>query len=162
MYSSMTRSPEKMAQGYGAMMEFVDDAAFWVFNQISNLAYTRYSYIHPEIQKKQQATEQKFIQEVTAIDLAAKSIYASNPEQAVAFLTDYSVNTGNNTVMDWKKFYGYLFTRYMDGNIKTAVDVPDGYIYHAPKVEKPGYPEEWLRKITETTGDKLKVKGAAH
>ena len=162
LYSSMTRAPEKMAQGYGSMMEFVDDAAFWVFNQISNLAYTRYSYIHPEIKEKQQATEKRFIQEVAAIDLAAKSLYSSSPEQALAFLTEYSVNAGNNTVMEWKKFYGYLFTRYMDGNIKTDVKVPEGYIYHAPKVEQPGYPEEWLRKIAETTGDKLKVKGSAH
>jgi dipeptidase len=34
MYSSMTRAPEKMAKGYGSMMEFVDDAAFWVFNRL--------------------------------------------------------------------------------------------------------------------------------
>ncbi|HNQ83478.1 MAG TPA: dipeptidase, partial [Bacteroidales bacterium] len=77
-------------------------------------------------------------------------------------LTDFSVNAGNNTVADWKKFYGYLFTRFMDGNIKTAVPVPDGYIYHAPKVEQPGYPEWYLRLIVETTGDKLKVIGGGH
>jgi hypothetical protein len=50
----------------------------------------------------------------------------------------------------------------MDGNVKTKVDVPAGYKYIPPKVEQPGYPEEWLRKIAETTGDKLKVKGSAH
>jgi hypothetical protein len=64
--------------------------------------------------------------------------------------------------MDWKKFYGYLFTRYMDGNIKTAVPVPEGYIYHAPKVEQPGYPEWFLRKIVQDTGDKLKVPAEKH
>ena len=162
MYSSITRVPEKMAQGYGSMMEFVDDAAFWVFNQISNLSYTRYSYIHPEIYNKQQADEKKFIAAVTETDKTAKLFYQYDPSKAVGYLTDYSVNTGNNTVMDWKKFYGYLFTRYMDGNIKTPVDVPGGYIYHAPKVEQPGYPEWFLRMIVEQTGDKLKVIGPAH
>jgi hypothetical protein len=39
--------------------------------------------------------------------------------------------------------------------------VPEGYIYYVPKVEQPGYPEWYLRIIAETTGDKLKVKGAA-
>jgi dipeptidase len=161
MYSSMTRAPEKMAQGYGSMMEFVDDAAFWVFNQISNLAYTRYSYIHPEIKARQQADEARFVSMIPAIDAAAKTLYETSPEQAVNFLTDFSVNAGNNTVADYKKFYGYLFTRYMDGNIKTAQAVPEGYIYYVPKVEQPGYPEWYLRIIAETTGDKLKVKGAA-
>ena len=162
MYSSITRVPEKMAAGYGSMMEFVDDAAFWVFNQISNLCYTRYSYIHPEIFAKQQADEMKFIAAIPEIDNTAKSLLGTNPAKAVDFLTDYSVSTGNLSVADWKKFYGYLFTRFMDGNIKTAVDVPEGYIYHAPKVEQPGYPEWFLRMIVEQTGDKLKVIGPAH
>jgi dipeptidase len=162
MYSSITRVPEKMAKGYGAMMEFVDDAAFWVFNQIANLSYTRYSYIHPEVYKKQQADELKFIAMIPEIDNSAKSLLGTNPEKAVAFLTDFSVNLGNTAVLDWKKFYGYLFTRYMDGNIKTAQEVPAGYIYYAPKVEQPGYPEWFLRMIVEQTGDKLKVKGEGH
>jgi dipeptidase len=161
LYASMTRPPEKMAQGYGSMMEFVDDAAFWVFNQISNLAYTRYSYIHPEISKKQQAEEIASLVKVNEIDKLALDLYNKKPKKAVAYLTDFSVNTANNTVLDWKNFYGYLFTRYMDGNIKTVQEVPEGYIYYAPKVEQPGYPEWFLRMIVEQTGDKLKVIGPA-
>ena len=159
MYCSITRAPELMAQGYGSMMEFVDDAAFWVFNQISNLCYTRYSYIHPEIFAKQQADEMKFIASIPEIDAAAKELLGSDPGKAIGFLTDFSVNTGNTAVKDWKKFYGHLFTRFMDGNIKTAQEVPEGYIYMVPKVEQPGYPEWFLRSIVEQTGDKLKVIG---
>lgn len=162
MYASIKRAPEKMAAGYGAMMEFVDDAAFWVFNQIANLCYTRYSYIHPEIYQKQQETEKNFIAMIPEVDEKAKSLYETDPAKAINFLTDFSVNLGNNTVLDWKKFYGHLFTRFMDGNIKTAVDVPEGYIYHAPKVEQPGYPEWFLRMIVDQTGDKLKVLEPAH
>ena len=99
---------------------------------------------------------------VNETDKKAKMLYQHDPASAVSFLTDFSVTLGNNTVLDWKKFYGYLFTRYMDGNIKTNVPVPDGYIYHAPKVEQPGYPEWFLRMIVEQTGDKLKVIGPAH
>ncbi len=157
MYTCMTRVPEKMAKGYGAMMEFVDDAAFWVFNQIANFAYTRYSYIHPEIFKKQQADEDNFIAAIPEIDKTARTMLGTNPAKAVSYLTDYSVNAGNSTVLDWKKFYGYLFTRFMDGNIKEPVAVPEGYNYHAAKFDQPGYPEWFLRMIVEQTGDKLKV-----
>jgi dipeptidase len=166
MYACMTKSPEKMAVGYGSMMEFVDDAAFWVFNQISNFAYTRYNVIHPEIKTRQQAGEENFFAQVIETDKAALQMYrkgkARDREKAVAFLTDYSVTAGNNTVDEWKKFYGYLFTKYMDGNIKEAVEVPEGYIYHVPKLVQPGYPEWFLRIIAETTGEKLKVIGPAH
>lgn len=162
MYTCMTRLPEKIAQGYGSMMEFKDDAAFWVFNQISNLSYTRYSYIHPEIFKKQQADELSFISAITEIDNTAKTILTSNTEKAVEYLTDFSVTTADATILDWKKFYGTLFTRFMDGNIKTPQDVPEGYKYYVPKVEQPGYPDWFLRMIVEQTGDKLKVTGAAH
>jgi len=47
----------------------------------------------------------------------------------------------------------------MDGNIKTALPVPDGYEYYNPKVEQPGYGEEWYRKIVEETGDHFLVPG---
>ena len=139
MYSSITRAPEKIARGYGAMMEFMDDAGFWVFNQIANFCYTRYSYIHPVIFAKQQVDEEKFIAMIPGIDEQAKSLLATSPAKAIDFLTEFSVNTGNTAIMDWKKFYGNLFTRYMDGNIKTAVPVPEGNIYVVPKVEQPGY-----------------------
>ena len=166
MYSAMTRTPQLMAEGYGSMMKFVDDAAFWVFNQISNLAYTRYNVIHPEIHKKQQEQEQEFFAMIAETDKAAKSLYkdgkAKDKLKTAEFLTDFSVTNGNLTVEEWKDFYGYLFTKYMDGNIKEAVDTPEGYRFHVPKLEQPGYPEWFLRKIAETTGDKLKVIGTTH
>lgn len=157
MYSSMTRAPEKMEKGYGSMMEFVDDAAFWVFNQVSNFVYTRYSFIHPEVHKVQQELEQGFIEEVSIIDEAAKVMYEKSPEMAIEFLTDYSTDTGDETVMFWKDYYAYLFTRFMDGNVKEPNPGKQN-----PKLEQPGYGEEWYKRIADDTGDKLKVIGSAH
>ena len=51
------RVPENYAVGNGSMMEFSDSSAFWIFNQVSNFAYTKYSYMIPEIQAKQQELE---------------------------------------------------------------------------------------------------------
>jgi dipeptidase len=162
MYCSITKAPEKMAKGYGSMMEFVDDAAFWVFNEVSNFAYTRFNVIHPEISAYQQQIESEFIEMIPSIDKAAQGIYESDKALAVKFLTEFSENIGNNTVMEWKKYYGHLFTRFMDGNIKEPSEIPEGYIYYPAKLNQPGYPEWWLRKIAEDTGDKLKVIGEGH
>jgi dipeptidase len=162
LYSCMTEAPEKIAQGYGSMMEFVDDAAFWVFNQISNFAYTRYNIIHPEIHAKQQSQEEEFITMTPTIDEAAANLNKVNPDMAVNFLTNYSSSVANNTVLDWKDFYAYLFTKYMDGNVKEKAEVPEGYKYTNPKLKQPGYGEEWYKVIVDETGDQFKVIGDAH
>ena len=159
LYSAMTRSPELIAQGYGSMMEFKDDAAFWVFNQISNFAYTRYNLIHPEIEVKQQATEEEFITKTPTIDEAAAKLYKVDPNMALTFVTDYSVSVTNKTVLDWKDFYAYLFTRFMDGNVKAPQDIPEGHKYYNPKLEQPGYGEDFYRKVVDETGDHFKVVG---
>jgi dipeptidase len=94
-YASSTKVPCSMAVGNGDMMTWSATSAFWAFNQVSNLAYTRYSYIHPEIEAKQQTLENKYIAYTPAIDQAALSLMKSDTALAVNFLTDYSVNTAD-------------------------------------------------------------------
>lgn len=157
MYSSSTKVPSLFATGYGSMMNFVDDAGFWVFNQVTNLAYTRYSAIHPEIREKQIALEKEYVSQVAIQDAKALELFKTSPANAVNYLTDYSCKTGNDLVMNWKKFYGYLFARYMDGNIKSTVEGQRN-----PKVEQPGYGEKWNRRMIQDNGENLKYQGKTH
>lgn len=152
MYTSSTRVPRSFAQDNGSMMEFTNEAAFWVFNQVTNFAYTRYNVIHPEVRAKQKALETRYVAFVKAADAGAQALYADDKAAAVAFLTDFSCKTGDELVADWRDFYGYLFTKYMDGNIKTVVPGQRN-----PKVEQPALPEWFLRMLIEQTGDKLRV-----
>lgn len=152
MYTCSTRVPFSFAVGNGNMMEFTNKAAFWVFNQVTNLAYTRYNAIHPEIRKKQKALESQYQSFVQMMDAGASAMITQDKKIAVDFLTDFSCNTGNELVDTWRDFYGYLFARYMDGNIKTAVSGEKN-----PKVEQPALPEWYLRTIIEKTGTKLQV-----
>jgi len=162
MYSSITKVPEAYAVGNGAMMEFTFESAFWVFNMVSNFAYTRYSLIHPEIRARQTEMEWTFQQETREVDTKAAKLVETDPEAAVAMLTEYSVNAGNQTHKEWLEFYQYLFTRYMDGNVKEAVEVPEGYLYHVPKLNQPGYSEQWYKRVVNETGDKFRVIGSGH
>jgi dipeptidase len=157
MYCGSTRVPETFAVGNGKMMDFTNKSAFWVFNQVSNFAYTRYSAIHPEIAKKQKALEKKYVEFTKIIDLAAEGMFKNNEEAAIEFLTDFSCNQGDNLTKEWREFYGYLFAKFMDGNIKTK----DGNKQN-PKMKQPGYSKEFYETIVKTTGDKLKVSGASH
>lgn len=157
MYTCMTEIPLCYRVGNGSMMEFSETAGFWIFNQVSNFAYTKYDYIHPEIAAKQAEYEQGWMKSVQNINTKAAEIYAQNPEEAVKFLTKYSNTEAMRLFADWKMFYQYLFVKYMDGNVKTARAIPEGYKYYAPKVEQPKYSDEFYRAIIKETGDKLKA-----
>ena len=74
MYTSSTEVPFAFAEGNGSMMEFTNKAAFWVFNQVTNFAYTRYNLIHPEIRAKQVALEKQYVNFVQMIDAGAKEM----------------------------------------------------------------------------------------
>jgi len=149
-YTSITRTPKTYSKGYGNLMEWKDDAAFWVFNQVSNFAYTRYNAIHPEIKKVKDELENKFIAYTPAIDAAAGELYKTDPKLAIEFLTNYSVNTANKTVYRWQELYQDLFMKYMDGNVKWAN--PN---QRDPNLKQPGYSKAWYELLKKETGDKF-------
>ena len=96
--------------------------------------------------------------ETVNIDKTAEALYKKNPVDAVKYLTDYSVKSGNNTVKSGKNLYKFLFVKYVDGNVKEKQPIPKGYKYVAPKLSQPGYGDEWNRIIVKMTGDKFKEK----
>ncbi|HJN06565.1 MAG TPA: C69 family dipeptidase, partial [Bacteroidales bacterium] len=159
MYSSITKVPFNYTVGNGSMMEWSNKSGFWIFNQVQNFAYTRYSYIHPEIEKVQNKFETDFIALTPAVDAGAVALMSSDKEAAIAYLTSYSNSVGADVFNTWKNLYKYLFVKYMDGNIKTAREIPEGYIYYAPKVSQPGYGDDKYRSIIQETGDQFKVAG---
>jgi dipeptidase len=164
MYCGITEVPEAYAEGNGDLLTFSWDAAFWVFNFVSNWTYTRYNYIIEDVRKHQSGFESKFAKMTPVIDNAAKALYKEDAALAIDFITNYSVNTANNLVEDWRELGEFLITKYIDGNIKkeengeflrTETGYPVG-------PDQPGYPEWWLRKIIETTDGKFEMKGDAH
>ena len=157
MYTCMTEIPLCYREGNGGIMEYSETAAFWIFNQVTNWAYTKYDYIHPEIAEKQAKYEQGWVESVAHADAHAAKLYAEDPAKAVEFLTSFSSKEAERLTADWREFYKYLFVKYMDFNIKTAQPTPKSHKYIAPKVEQPKYSEEYYRAIIEQTGDKLKA-----
>jgi len=158
MYCGITSVPESYAVGNGDMMTFSDNAAFWVFNQVTNFAYTRTSLLIGDLQNKQKELEANYLKETAAVDKTASELYGKSPEKAVKYLTEYSDKAGNNTVAQWKELYKFLFVKYVDGNVKVKQAVPPGYNRVNPKLSQPGYSEDWYRAIVNSTGDKFKEK----
>ena len=136
--------------GYELMGNTTLDAAFWVHNLLSNYAYQRYSQIHPDIEHKISEIEDRFMSEIAHIDSVGKEIYLQNPSKAIEYVTEYSVHTANKLVVDWLKYFGELFIKFMDGNQKSRSGGP------IPNVLWPGYGEPWYQIIAKDTGDHYK------
>ena len=157
MYTCMTEIPLCFREGNGDIMEYSETAAFWVFNQVTNWAYTKYDYIHPEIAERQAAYETAWADGLAEVDAKAAELYQEDPNKAIEYLTAFSSKEAERLTADWREFYKYLFVKYMDGNIKTAQPTPENYKYYAPKVEQPKFSDDFYRAIIQQTGDKLKV-----
>jgi dipeptidase len=147
MYCGATRVPKSYAVGNGDFQHVTWESAFWVFNQVANYAYLRYSEMIQDIQKVQSQLEDRFAAEVSGIDNAAAELYQRSPRLARDYLTDYSCNTGDMVVDRWRELSKFLLYKYLDGNLKDE---------HG-NVEHPGYPQEWYRMVAEATGDHLKM-----
>ncbi len=161
MYCGMTAIPQSYAWGNGSMISWNDHSAFWTFNLVNNWTYTRYDLIHPEVEAYQQELELKFIAEVAGADAKAEALYKQSPAEAKAYITQFSVNTGEQLVSDWMELFHYLFMRYMDGNVKKTegrklLDNGNGKGI-PPGPSQPGYGKEWERLMMQNTGDRFKM-----
>ena len=156
MYTCMAKVPECFREGNGSMSEWSESSAFWIFNQMSNWAYTKYNYIHPEIEKRQQEYERSYIEElVPAMDELVKT--ADDPQDKVRMLTTFSCTQADELCYKWKTFYHELFMKYMDGNLNTAQKPAPNQKYTPIKSEHPKYSDEYYEILIEKTGDKYKA-----
>ena len=154
LYCSMMRTPPSYS--FGSIREFSFNSAFWVFNLVANLAYTKYSYVIKDIQPVQKELENKFFAQQPAIEQAAMTLYKNNKKLAVNFLTDYSVNEAETVVKRWQKLWKFLVVKYNDGYIndvnKNRGRTPKGVSYGDKFLkrlikERPGfYDYKWRDK----------------
>jgi dipeptidase len=150
LYCSMT-APPPSSQGY-SIKDFSLNSAFWVFNLVANLAYTKYSYIIKDIQEVQSELENKFTISQNAIDKAAVELYNIDKNLAIDFLTDYSVSQFEQTVNRWRKLWEHLVVKYNDGYIND-VNVEGGR--HPKGV---GYGDEFFRRVVKERPEYYDVK----
>lgn len=146
-YCAIHTIPKSYAVGTGDFNNFTWDSAFWVFNFVSNYAYSRYSDMIQDIQVVQRELEGKFFANQDRIDQAALTLYKQSPRLAVDYLTEYSVKQAEDTVERWRKLGQFLIWKYLDGNKKDS----QGNVTH------PGYPKGWYEHVAKETGDKLKI-----
>ncbi len=146
-YAGVTEVPKNWAVGTGSFHEVTWDAAFWIFNQVANFAYSRYSDTIEDIQKVQRELEGKYLAAQPDVDAAAVALHAQSPRLAKEYLTKYTSEAGAEVVRRWQELSKFLLYKYLDGNKKDE----RGNVTH------PGYDESWYKMVAAATGDRLKA-----
>ncbi len=158
-YCSTTRVPECFSEENGSMLRYSPTSAFWLFNRVTNFAYSRYDMISADIRKVVDLWENDCLKNVLEIDAEALKL---NPSERSEYLTDYSVMMARQLFDIWKEMDGYLLVKYVDGNVKSETapgkfldngngrDIPD-------KIQFPGYNEKWKRAVAADNGEILRV-----
>lgn len=149
MYAGITKISRPYAVGTGSFDKFSWDSAFWVFNWVSNFAYTRYKDIIGDIGKVQTQLETQFLVDQASLEKRALALYKQAPAKGRALLTDYSAKAGERVVARWKLLGQQLLMKYLDGNVRNAKG----------KVTHPPYPLHWYRRILAETGEHFSVTG---
>jgi len=147
-YVCATRISHHYKAGIASLKQFSWDSAFWVFNFVANYAYPKYSLIIDDIKGEQSKHESLYLAEQQNIEKKALMLLKGSRNDAVEFLTNYSKETADNLVRDWRKFGEYLIMKYNDGVVKDEYGNPINV----------GYPEEFKKRMVEEAGDKIKMK----
>jgi dipeptidase len=147
-YAGNRAVPKSFAVGTGDFQTFTWDSAFWVFNFVSNWAYSRYSDMIQDVQKVQRELESEFLSRQPEVEKAALALWQQSPGLARDYLTAYSVEQGDRTTARWRKLGESLLVKYLDGNVRDEQG----------KVTHPSYSEAWRKRIAEEHGPVVEVK----
>ena len=148
MYCGIRQVPHSYAVGTGSFTRFSWDSAFWVFNFVSNYAYSRYRDMIVDIQRVQRRLEGSFLALQPEIEKHALFLYRQAPERARQYLTRYSAKQARRTVERYRGLLTELLLKYLDGNVRDSQG----------KVTHPGYPPSWYRRVIKERGEHFRVK----
>lgn len=157
-YCCTDRIPVPYAEGNGDCITFSWDSAFWIYNWVADMIRPRYSLMIDDMRAVQNELENTFEAAQSGIESAALKLYQENPAKAKDFLTNYTDMTARTTIDRWKKLAEFLIVRYNDGArklVKNGKMVAPETGNCAP-LERPGYPEEFLKEVVKATGDRYK------
>ncbi|MDR1417232.1 MAG: C69 family dipeptidase [Prevotellaceae bacterium] len=155
-FSCSTEAPKCFAVGNGDMLTYSPTAAFWLFNRVTNFAYSRYDAMSADIIKVQRELEEESLE---VVDLAIRQAQElPSPDQQAAMLTELSVSRAEKLMARWQQLDAYLLVKYIDGNIKKEKDGAFERTVNGacPMPAQPQLPEKFRRIIVNDNGETLK------
>lgn len=158
-YCCTDKVPHCYAEGEGDCVTFSWNSAFWIYNWVADMIRPRYSLMIEDMRAVQNGLEDTYATAQSGVEAAAVKLMETDEKAAKDFLTNYTGMAAQTAVDSWKKLGEFLIVRYNDGAVKKMkngklVRPETGNV--AP-LERPGYPQEFLKELVKSTGDRYKV-----
>lgn len=159
-YCSMTERPECYNTPGADALHFSKKNAYWVCNMTSNIVYPRYSLMFPTLMEVRDSLDNSYFAAQAGVEKKAQELYAQNPQAAVKYLNDYSVEKAQQMLARWNQLFEFMVVKYNDMIIKptdkngTFKKTPYGL---GATPVRPGYPEKFAKQLVKQSGDKFLV-----
>lgn len=159
-YCSMTERPECYNTPGADALHFSKKNAYWVCNMTSNMVYPRYSLMFPTLKEVRDSLDNSYFAAQAGVEKKAQELYAQNPQAAVKYLNDYSVEKAQQMLARWNQLFEFMVVKYNDMIIKptdkngTFEKTPYGL---GARPVRPGYPEKFAKQLVKQSGDKFLV-----
>jgi len=159
-YCSMTERPECYNTPGADALHFSKKNAYWVCNMTSNMVYPRYSLMFPTLKEVRDSLDNSYFAAQTGVEKKAQELYTQNPQAAVKYLNDYSVEKAQQMLARWNQLFEFMVVKYNDMIIKptdkngTFKKTPYGL---GATPVRPGYPEKFAKQLVKQSGDKFLV-----
>ncbi|MEE0422099.1 MAG: C69 family dipeptidase [Prevotella sp.] len=159
-YCSMTKRPECYNTPGADALHFSKKNAYWVCNMTSNMVYPRYSLMFPTLKEVRDSLDNSYFAAQAGVEKKAQELYAQNPQAAVKYLNDYSVEKAQQMLARWNQLFEFMVVKYNDMIIKptdkngTFEKTPYGL---GATPVRPGYPEKFAKQLVKQSGDKFLV-----
>ena len=159
-YCSMTERPECYNTPGADALHFSKKNAYWVCNMTSNMVYPRYSLMFPTLKEVRDSLDNSYFAAQAGVEKKAQELYAQNPQAAVKYLNDYSVEKAQQMLARWNQLFEFMVVKYNDMIIKptdkNGAFKKTPYGLGATPV-RPGYPENFAKQLVKQSGDKFLV-----
>ena len=159
-YCSMTQRPECYNTPGVDAVHFSKKNAYWVCNMTSNMVYPRYSLMFPTLKEVRDSLDNSYFAAQAGVEKKAQELYAQNPQAAVKYLNDYSVEKAQQMLTRWNQLFEFMVVKYNDMIIKptdkngTFKKTPYGL---GATPVRPGYSEKFAKQLVKQSGDKFLV-----
>lgn len=160
-YTSTKAISDNWKEGNGDMITYSPTSAFWIFNRVAQFSYLRYNVIGKRVQEAANKWENEAIEAVKKTDKIAEELYKESPAKCSEYLTNFTVQMGDDLFNKWVALDQYLLVKYIDGNIKQEKD--GKFLYNGNEdptamfPQQPGYTPEFYKRIAEDHGKTVEI-----
>ncbi len=135
-------------------------SAYWICNTVANIVYPYYSKMFPDLEEARNELEFDFYDHQHEVEAKAQELYKTSPDAAKAYLTEYSQQCADKMMDRWNELFKFIVVKHNDVVVKPT----EGKQFKRSEyglgagVKRPGFTEEYWKKIANETGDRYLMK----